>query len=66
MAEGRRQVAELKRLVTGIRRSLIDRTADPDIASMRFNPDTSVDYPFETGAGEEVPTAPSDGGGACG
>jgi len=41
-------------------------TADPDTAPIRFNPDTSVDYPFETGAGEEVPTAPSDGGGACG
>ncbi|NOQ17751.1 MAG: hypothetical protein GQ507_00725 [Dehalococcoidales bacterium] len=41
-------------------------TTDPDIAPKRFDPDTSVDYPFETGAGEEVPTAPSDGGGACG
>ena len=41
-------------------------TTDPDVAPKRFNPDTSVDYPFETGAGEEVPTAPSDDGGACG
>jgi rhodanese-related sulfurtransferase len=40
-------------------------TTDPDVASKRFNPDTSVDYPFETGAGEEVP-AESSGGGACG
>ena len=41
-------------------------TTDPDIAPKRFNPDTSVDYPFETGAGEEVPTAPSNDGGSCG
>jgi len=41
-------------------------TTDSKIAPARFNPDTSVDYPFETGAGEEVPTGPSDGGGACG
>jgi len=41
-------------------------TTDPDIAPKRFNPDTSVDYPFETGAGEAVPTAPSSDGGTCG
>ena len=41
-------------------------TTDPDVAPKRFNPDTSVDYPFETGAGEEVPTAPSGDGGSCG
>jgi len=41
-------------------------TTDPVVAPKRFNPDTSVDYPFETGAGEETPAEPSDGGGACG
>ncbi len=41
-------------------------TTDPDVAPKRFNPETSVDYPFETGAGEEVPTAPSSSDGACG
>jgi rhodanese-related sulfurtransferase len=41
-------------------------TTDPEVASKRFDPDTSVDYPFETGAGEEVPTAPSGDGGPCG
>jgi len=41
-------------------------TKDTDVAPGGFNPDTSLDYPFETGAGEEVPVAPSDGGGACG
>jgi len=41
-------------------------TTDPAVAPKRFNPDTSVDYPFEIGAGEEIPAAPSDGGGACG
>ena len=40
-------------------------TTDAEVASKRFNPDTSVDYPFETGAGEAVPT-PSGGGGGCG
>jgi rhodanese-related sulfurtransferase len=40
-------------------------TTDPVAASKRFNPDTSVDYPFETGAGEEAPTEPSSGGGGC-
>ena len=41
-------------------------TTDSVVAPKRFNPDTSVDYPFETGAGEEVPSAPSGGGGGCG
>jgi rhodanese-related sulfurtransferase len=41
-------------------------TTDPVVAPKRFNPDTSVDYPFETGAGEEVPAESSGGGGACG
>lgn len=35
-------------------------TTDAVAAPKRFNPDTSADYPFETGAGEEAPT-PSDG-----
>jgi rhodanese-related sulfurtransferase len=41
-------------------------TKDTDVAPGGFNPDTSPDYPFETGAGETVPTTPSDGGGSCG
>jgi rhodanese-related sulfurtransferase len=41
-------------------------TKDTDVAPGGFNPDTSMDYPFETGAGEETPTAPAEGGGACG
>jgi rhodanese-related sulfurtransferase len=41
-------------------------TTDSVVAPKRFNPDTSVDYPFEVGAGEEVPVESSDGGGACG
>jgi len=41
-------------------------TTDPVVAPKRFNPDKSVDYPFETGASEEVPAEPSEGGGACG
>jgi rhodanese-related sulfurtransferase len=41
-------------------------TTDSVAAPKRFNPDTSVDYPFETGAGEEVPAESSGGGGACG
>ena len=41
-------------------------TTDTVVAPKRFNPDTSVDYPFETGAGEEVPTEPPSGGGGCG
>ena len=40
-------------------------TTDSIVAPKRFNPDTSVNYPFETGAGEEVP-APSNGGAPCG
>lgn len=40
-------------------------TKDTDIAPGGFNPDTSENYPFETGAGEEVPAAPAGGGGAC-
>lgn len=40
-------------------------TTDSVAAPKRFNLDTSVDYPFETGAGEEVP-APSDEGAPCG
>jgi len=41
-------------------------TTDSVVAPKRFNPDTSVDYPFEIGAGEEVPTEPPSGGGGCG
>jgi len=41
-------------------------TADLVVAPKRFNPDTSVDYPFETGTGEGAPAEPSGGGGACG
>jgi len=41
-------------------------TTDSVVAPKRFNPDTSVDYPFETGAGEEAPAEPSDGGEPCG
>jgi len=41
-------------------------TKDTTVAPAGFNPDTSLDYPFETGAGEEVPSAPTEGGGACG
>jgi rhodanese-related sulfurtransferase len=41
-------------------------TTDPVVAPKRFNPDTSVDYPFETGAGEEAPAESGGGGGACG
>jgi len=41
-------------------------TTDPVIAAKRFDPDTSPDYPFATGAGEVVPTTPSNGGGSCG
>lgn len=41
-------------------------TTDSVVAPKRFNPDTSPSYPFEVGAGEEVPTAPSGGGGGCG
>jgi len=41
-------------------------TTDSIAAPSRFNPATSADYPFETGAGEEVPAEPTDGGGGCG
>ena len=41
-------------------------TNDPVVAAKRFDPDTSPDYPFATGAGEVVPTTPSNGGGSCG
>lgn len=41
-------------------------TTDSVVAPKRFNPDASVDYPFETGAGEEVPTETTDGGAGCG
>ena len=41
-------------------------TTDPVVAAKRFDPDTSPDYPSATGAGETVPTTPSDGGGSCG
>ena len=41
-------------------------TTDPVAASSRFDPVTSADYPFETGAGEEVPAETTDGGGECG
>ena len=40
-------------------------TTDPDVASSRFNQDTSVDYPYETGAGDEEPE-PNGNGGPCG
>ena len=40
-------------------------TTDTAVAPKRFNPDTSVDYPFAVGAGEAVPT-PSGDGGTCG
>jgi len=41
-------------------------TTDPVAAAVRFDPATSVDYPFATGAGAEVPTVPGGGGGSCG
>jgi rhodanese-related sulfurtransferase len=41
-------------------------TTDSIVAPKRFNPDTSVDYPFETGVGEEVPAESGESGGACG
>lgn len=40
-------------------------TTDSVVAPKRFNPDTSVDYPFEVGAGEETTAEPSSGGGGC-
>ena len=41
-------------------------TTDSVVASKRFNPDTSVDYPFATGAGEAAPIPSGDSGGGCG
>jgi len=41
-------------------------TTDPVVAAKRFDPDTSPDYPFATGAGETVPTTPGGGDGSCG
>jgi len=40
-------------------------TTDATVAPKRFNPDTSVDYPFETGAGSGGSSG-GDGGGGCG
>jgi len=40
-------------------------TTDAVAAPKRFNPATSVDYPFETGAGEDGASG-EDGGGGCG
>jgi len=41
-------------------------TTDPVVAAKRFDPDTSPDYPFATGAGEVVPPTPNGGDGPCG
>ena len=41
-------------------------TTDPVLAAKRFDPDTSPDYPFATGAGEAVPTTPNGDDGSCG
>jgi len=41
-------------------------TTDPVVAAKRFDPDTSVDYPFSTGAGEAVSVPSGDSGGGCG
>ncbi|MGB6873090.1 MAG: rhodanese-like domain-containing protein [Dehalococcoidia bacterium] len=41
-------------------------TTDPVVAAKRFDPDTSPDYPFATGAGEVVPITPNGGDGSCG
>ncbi len=41
-------------------------TTDPVVAAKRFDPDTSVDYPFATGAGEVVPITPNGDDGPCG
>jgi rhodanese-related sulfurtransferase len=41
-------------------------TTDPVVAAKRFDPATSVDYPFATGAGEAVTVPGGDGGGGCG
>ena len=40
-------------------------TTDATVAPKRFNPDTSVDYPFETGAGSGGSSG-GDGGEGCG
>ena len=41
-------------------------TTDPVVAAKRFDPETSPDYPFATGAGEAVPVSGGDSGGGCG
>ena len=41
-------------------------TTDPLVADKRFDPDTSVDYPFSTGAGEAVSVPSGDSGSGCG
>ena len=41
-------------------------TTDPVVAAKRFDPATSPDYPFTTGAGEAVPPTPNGGDGGCG
>jgi len=41
-------------------------TKDTAVAPGGFNPDTSLDYPFATGAGEVVPPTPDEGNGSCG
>ena len=50
-----------KNLLWGISGWTTDAAAAPE----RFNPDTSVDYPFETGAGSGGSSG-GDGGGGCG
>jgi len=41
-------------------------TTDPVVAAKRFDPATSPDYPFATGAGEAVPPTSNGGDGSCG
>jgi len=41
-------------------------TTDPEVAPYRFNPDTSPDYPFETGTGDAAPVSGGDSDGGCG
>jgi len=41
-------------------------TTDPVVAAKRFDPATSPDYPFATGAGESVPSTSDGGDGSCG
>ena len=41
-------------------------TTDSEVAAKRFNPDTSVDYPFQSGEGDAPVAPPADGGGGCG